>query len=139
MLNKLTVSALTAVLAVALVACGGGDKKTETTPPTTTEKTPETTPPEKTPETTTATADPTCEGAVAHGMGLVVKAGMVTQEKADAGKASAIEKCKKENPPKETLACVMAATDLKALQACTQKKMPDDNKAAGDKEPAGRR
>jgi len=127
MIKTLTVSALTVVLAIALTACGGGDKKADTTPKTDTTTETKTDTDTKTPDAdpkppAASATEPTCENAVAHALGLMVKAGVVPEDKAEAAKGEAIAKCKKENPPKESLECALKATSPAELSACDPKK-----------------
>ena len=124
---KLIKLAVLTLSLAAFTACGGGSKKDETTPetksPETETKAPDTNNETKTPDTnTTAAKEPTCENAVAHGMSLMVKSGMATQEQVDKMKDQAVAKCKSENPPKEALACVLKATTPQELQGCDPKK-----------------
>lgn len=143
MINTISKLSLSVVVAVCLAACGGGEKKTETPATTDTTKpaTDTTKPDTATPPTAPAMAnagEPTCEAAVKHGMGLVVKAGMATQAQMDAKMAESIEKCKKENPTKEMLNCVLQAKAVGDLAGCDKqhgkKDAPKSSPTSGPEE-----
>ncbi len=146
-MNFLKFAVLSVTLA-AFTACGGGSKKDDTTPdktnPCATENPCATAKdnPCATPKNpcTAGAKEPTCENAVAHGMTIMVKAGMATQEQADAAKDKAIAKCKSENPPKSALECVLKSTTPQAIAACDPKKK--DGSSSGEEgkspEPKGR-
>lgn len=69
----------------------------------------------------------TCEAAVENTFKVMMKElpeelkKEMTGDKLKEEKKEAIEKCKKENPPKELLACMANASDMKAMEKCEEK------------------
>ncbi len=137
--RRITTAVSALVLAGALVACGGGDTKPETTTPTpkTEEPQPEPKPEVKKPDLEVTGAKlPTCENVVWHTLAILINEGKLTVAMAESRKAEGVKNCLKKVPPIKDMKCIMAARDWNRIESCRAfSRRAPDKKPDGDAKP----